>query len=173
MFLLLFELRFSILHVNQLMFNLRNLDMGIMRETLFDELEKLNVRAAKIIFGFGWNTSGKDVINKAKWSTLNDMHKQQLVYLAYKCYHELSPPTLQSIFSKNVHRYQLRNKMTYKLPKPNKDFLKKSISFQAASLWSGLSLELKISRTFKEFKKSVYLKRLRGNLHYHRATGGT
>jgi hypothetical protein len=72
-----------------------------------------------------------------------------------KCYHELSPPTLQSIFSKNVHRYQLRNKMTYKLPKPNTDFLKKSISFQAVSLWNGLSLELKISRTFKEFKKSV------------------
>ena len=90
------------------------------------------------------------------WSTLNDMHKQQLVYLAYKCYHELSPPTLQSIFSKtDVHRYQLRNKMTYKLPKPNTDFLKKSISFQAVSLWNGLSLELKISRTFKEFKKSV------------------
>ena len=77
------------------------------------------------------------------------------LYLAYKCYHELSPPTLQSIFSKNVHRYQLRNKMTYKLPKPNTDFLKKSISFQAVSLWNGLSLELKISRTFKEFKKSV------------------
>jgi hypothetical protein len=49
----------------------------------------------------------------------------------------------------------LRNKMTYKLPKPNTDFLKKSISFQAVSLWNGLSLELKISRTFKEFKKSV------------------
>jgi hypothetical protein len=33
--------------------------------------------------------------------------------------------------------------------------LKKSISFQAVSLWNGLSLELKISRMFKEFKKSV------------------
>ena len=105
---------------------------GSCGKTLFDELEKLQVRAAKIIFGFDWNTPGKDVINKAKWFTLNDMHKQQLVYLAYKCYHELSPPTLQSIFSKNVHRYtmQLRNKITYKLPKPNTDFLKKSVSLE-------------------------------------------
>jgi hypothetical protein len=49
---------------------------GSCGKTLVDELEKLHVRAAKIIFGFDWNTSGKDVINKAKWSTLNDMHKQ-------------------------------------------------------------------------------------------------
>ena len=108
-------------------------------------------------------------LGKTSSTKLNGIHKQQLVYLAYKCYDELSPPTLQSIFSKNVHRYQLRNKMTYKLPKPNTDFLKKSISFQAVSLWNGLSLELKISRTFKNLKS--LLKRLSCNRCVYNSLG--
>ena len=53
---------------------------------MFNELERIHVRAAKVIFGLDWYTSGKDVLAKVKWFTLNTMYKQQLLYLAYKNY---------------------------------------------------------------------------------------
>jgi hypothetical protein len=100
-------------------------------KTLFDELERIHVRPAKVIFGLDWYTSGKDVLAKVKWFVLNSMFKQQLLYLAYKNYYNLFPATLQSPFIKTGQHYELRNKMTYVLPKPNTDYLKKSISYQA------------------------------------------
>ena len=83
------------------------------------------------------------------------MFKQQLLYLAYKNYYNLIPTTLQSLFTKTGHRYELRNKMTYVLPKPNTDYLKKSISYQAVTLWNSLDKELKSTESLAKFKKSV------------------
>ena len=45
---------------------------------------------------------------------------------------------LTSIVTKSNYTYNLRKKMTYMLPKPKTDFLKKSISYQAAVLWNSL-----------------------------------
>ena len=56
---------------------------------------------------------------------------------------------------KTGHRYELRNKITYVLPKPNTEYLKKSISYQAITLWNSLDKELKSTETFDKFKKSV------------------
>ena len=128
---------------------------GSCGKTLFDELERIHVRSAKVIFGLDWYTSGKDVLAKVKWFTLNSMFKQQLLYLAYKNYYNLIPATLQSLFIKTGHRYELRNKMTYVLPKPNTDYLKKSISYQAVTLWNSLDKELKSTESLAKFKKSV------------------
>jgi hypothetical protein len=99
---------------------------GSCGKPLFDELERIHVRSAKVIFGLDWYTSGKDALAKVKWFTLNSMFKQQLLYLAYKNYYNLVPATLslQSLFIKTGHRYELRNKMTCVLPKRNTDYLK-------------------------------------------------
>ncbi len=102
---------------------------GSCGKTMFNELERIHVRAAKVIFGLDWYTSGKDVLAKVKWFTLNTMYKQQLLYLTYKNYYNLQPATLQSLFIKTSHHYGLRNKITYVVPKPNTDYLKKSISY--------------------------------------------
>jgi hypothetical protein len=92
----------------------------------------MHVRAAKIIFRLDWHTSGKDVVKKVKRFTLNTVYKQQLLYLAYKYYHNLAPPTLQTLFRKNVHRYNFRNKMICILPKP-KHGLSEEINFLSSS----------------------------------------
>ena len=86
---------------------------------------------------------------------LNSLYKKQLLYLAYKNYYNLVHATLQSLFMKPGYCYELRNKITYVLPKPNTDFLKKSICYQAITLWNSLDKELKSTETFDKFKKSV------------------
>jgi hypothetical protein len=128
---------------------------GSCGKTMFNELERIHVRAAKVIFGLDWYTSGIDVLAKVKWFTLNTMYKQQLLYLAYKNYYNLLPATLQSLFIKTSHHYGLRNKITYVVPKPNTDYLKKSISYQAVTLWNSVDKELKSTETLARFKKSV------------------
>ena len=48
---------------------------GSCGKTLFNELEKIHVRAAKVILGLDWYTPGKDVLPKAKWFRLNTMYR--------------------------------------------------------------------------------------------------
>ena len=45
--------------------------------------------------------------------------------------------------------------MTYMLPKPKTDFLKKSISYQAAVLWNSLDNSTRAMENFADFKKTL------------------
>ena len=113
---------------------------------MFNELEKIYVRAAKVILGLDWYTSGKDILAKAKWFTLNTMYKQQLLFF---------DKNMQSLLIKTSHRYELRDKITYVVPKPNTEYLKKSISYQAVTLWNSVDKELKSTNSLARFKKAV------------------
>ena len=128
---------------------------GSCGKTLFNELEKIHVRAAKVILGLDWYTPGKDVLAKAKWFTLNTMYKQQLLFFSYKHYYNLLPKEMQSLLIKTSHSYELRDKITYVVPKPNTEYLKKSISYQAVTLWNSVDKELKSTNSLARFKKAV------------------
>ena len=128
---------------------------GSCGKTLFNELEKIHVRAAKVILGLDWYTPKRDVLAKAKWFTLKTMYKQQLLFFSYKHYYNLLTTEMQSLLTKRSHRYELRDKISYVVPKPNTEYLKKSISYQAVTLWNSVDKELKSTNSFARFKEAV------------------
>ena len=83
------------------------------------------------------------------------MYEQQLLSFSYKHYYNLLPEGLQSLLVKTSHRYELRNKITYVVPKPNTEYLKKSISYKAVTLWNSVDKELKLTNSLVRFKTSV------------------
>ena len=62
---------------------------------------------------------------------------------------------MQSLLIKTSHSYELRDKITYVVPKPNTEYLKKSISYQAVTLWNSVDKELKTTNSLARFKKAV------------------
>ena len=70
-------------------------------------------------------------------------------------YDNNTPASLQALFTKSNYTYNLRRKMTYMLPKPKTDFLKKSISYQAAVLWNSLDNSTRAMENFADFKKTL------------------
>ena len=48
---------------------------GPCRKSLFDELEKIHVRAAKIIYGLDWYTPSDQVLAQSKWPTVKDLYE--------------------------------------------------------------------------------------------------
>ena len=75
---------------------------GLCGKTLFDELERIHVRPAKIKYGLDWYTPSDKVLAHANWFSLYDLYKLRLLLLAHKCSYGTTPVSIQTIFKKYV-----------------------------------------------------------------------
>ena len=127
---------------------------GLCGKTLFNELEQLHVRAAKIknIYRLDWYTPRNKVLSHVKWSTIELTYSLRLLYLAYDSFRGHSPVPVQALFKKSNFKYNFRRKLTFLLPMPKTDFLKKSISHKAANLWNSLDNDTRAKDTLLSFK---------------------
>ena len=73
----------------------------------------------------------------------------------------LAPDYLQDLFSIRTTKYNVRNlEMKLNLPKPNTNYLKRSFSYSAASLWNNLPNNLRTIELLKSFKREVDRKKI-------------
>ena len=124
---------------------------GSCGKTLLSELE--HVRAAKLIYGM--DTPSEEVLARAGWTTIGHMYSQKMLLLAYKGYYSLLPIPLQPLFTKCNFKYNLRKKFTLQLARPKTDFLKKSISYNAALRWNSLDNKTRGITNFNCFRSKV------------------
>ena len=128
---------------------------GSCGQVLFSDLESIHVRAAKIIFNLDWCTSSKEVLAIAKWNTLATMYEKRLLILAHQaCYH-LLPCPMSCLFVKYESRYDFRRKMTFKLPRPRTDMIKKACSYKSITRWNALENQMRSICDSDAFKKSL------------------
>ena len=116
-----------------------------------DEIERIHVRAAKIIYKLDWSTSSNQVLVKANWNTIRDVNSKCLLCFAYKCYYGHVPEQLQSFVRKSSYTYDFRKKLSLALPVPKSNYVTNSISYRAASLWSSLTNEHRTSNNIASF----------------------
>ena len=98
---------------------------------------------------------GKDVLATAKWNTLEIMYEKRLLILAYQAYYHLLPCPMNCLFEKYVTSYDLRRKMTFKLPRSNTDMVRKSCSYKSIIRWNALENQMRSIHNIDTFKKSL------------------
>ena len=128
---------------------------GSCGQTFFSNLESIHVRAAKIIFNLDWCTPSKEVLTAAKWNTLETMYEKRLLILAHRAYYHFLPCPMNCLFVKYVSSYDLRRKMTFKLPRPRTDMIKKSCSYKSIIRWNALENQMRSICDIDAFKKSL------------------
>jgi hypothetical protein len=131
---------------------------GSVGKTVWDTLERLHVRAARIILGCAWDTPSTEVKRLANWRTLKLFYDLKLLSLVFNCYHQISPPPppqLQKLFVKRERMYNIRTMNCLRIPKPKTDYLKKSVPYKGAVLWNSLDNELRCLEhtSYKTLKK--------------------
>ena len=122
---------------------------GSCGQVLFSNLESIHVRAARIIFDLDWCTPG----------TLGMMYEKRLLILAHQAYYHLLPCPTNCLFEKYVSSYDLRRKMTFKLPRPKTDMVRKSCSYKSIIRWNALENQMRLIHDIDAFKShsSVFL----------------
>ena len=126
---------------------------------LKDKLQRFQTRAAKIILGANYDTHSVDLFNTLSWDTLENRRTGAKSVLMYKILNDHTAPGLRGSFVRreiDQTNYHLRNTATdLSLPKPKREFLKKSFKYSGAMLWNQLPVEGKIAESLQSFKSVV------------------
>ena len=110
-----------------------------------EKLQKLQNRAARVITSKSYEVRSEDVLKELNWHPLRQRYQINKLILMHKAKNNTLPTSLTEMFHiTNSHRYELRsNNTNYALPKPKTNFMKKSISYSAPSLWNKLPVSVK------------------------------
>ena len=74
----------------------------------------------------------------------------------FKILNGLAPDYVHDLFSIRTTKYNVRNlEMKLNLPKPNPNYLNRSLSYSAASLWNNLPNNLRTIESLRSFKREV------------------
>ena len=113
---------------------------------LLDKLQKLQNRAAHVITDKTYDVRSTDVLNELNWKPLKHQFKNKKEIFTCKVRNNAVPESIHEMFSiKDNQRYDLRNNENHHvLNKPQINFLKKSISYSAASVWNDLPNTAKV-----------------------------
>ena len=108
---------------------------GSCSKSFFDELEKLHVCAAKIIYGLDWYTPSDQVLAQSRCSTVKGLYKYRLLMLAHDSFYNFLPVPIMKLFTK----YECDYNLTFLLPSKTKHWsFRKFTCNEAVSLWNSL-----------------------------------
>ncbi|XP_044181518.1 uncharacterized protein LOC122962463 [Acropora millepora] len=124
--------------------------------TLCDKPQKLQNRAARVITRSSYDVNAKDLLISLRQDNLAKRRKKLKAALMFKILNGLAPDYLQDLFSIRTTKYNVRNlEMKLNLPKPDTNYLKKSFSCSAASLWNNVPHNLRTIKSLRSFKREV------------------
>ena len=130
-------------------------------------LQKLNNHAARVITQTGYEVRFSD--GRLGWSTLDERRNYKSIMM-YKVLNGIAPAYLKIYFSYGAEtsKYCLRGSgVNLSLPKPNTDYMKKSLKFSGAKLWNSLPVQLKLLPTLSSFKRGFGLSDLSSKINLY------
>ena len=134
---------------------------GVCDQKLKDKLQKFQNRAARIIVGASYEIRSADVLQSLAWDNLETRRRTTKAILMFKVLKDYIGPTLKESLIRRNHmqtNYDLRNSHTdLALPKPKREFLKKSFKYSGAKLWNSLSIDTKLAESMHLFKSHLKL----------------
>jgi hypothetical protein len=109
------------------------------------KLQKMQNRAARILTGSSYDVLSKELLRQLNWETLEERRGNKKELLMYKVKNGIAPDSIGNLFNIcDNQNYCLRSNLNnFKLDKPNRNFLKKSISYSGAKCWNDLTNDLK------------------------------
>ena len=141
----------------QSQFDYCNLVWGNCGKTLFDRLQKLQNRAARVLTFSSYDADANRLIRQLDWRDLNTQFQIQKSIMVYKSLNGLVPEYLSSKFVKrNETRYSLRDSVNKLfVPFPRTNFMKNSFTYSGAVLWNSLPCHVREAESLSQFKRLV------------------
>ena len=127
-------------------------------DTLANNLQKLQNRAARIITGASYYRRSADIRHELGWLSLVHMRQHHKAIMMFKVVNGLCPTYLSDMFTFNnsLNDYSLRSSRTnLELPKNRTNYYKNSFAFSGAKVWNALPSNLKEEASLERFKTKL------------------
>ena len=107
---------------------------------LFQSLERLHCRAARLIFNLPKDMASVDVLQRAQWPTLSIYYKSAIFICFHKAFHDRLPFTLIDLISnKRATHYSTRTCASLIVPRFKTRYMKDSVAFRGSVLWNAVT----------------------------------
>ena len=140
-------------------FDYCNIVWGNCGKTLFDRLQKLQNRAARVLTFSRYDADANRLFRQLNWKDLSTQFQIQKALMVYKSLNDLVPGYLSSKFVKRYEtRYSLRDSVNKVIvPFPRTNFMKNSFSYSGAVLWNSLPCDMREGKSYSQFKRLAHL----------------
>ena len=100
------------------------------------KIQKMQNRAARILTGSSYDVPTTDLMRQLKWQTLEDRRDHKKALLMHKVKNGTAPDLIKNLFNIcDNQNYSLRSNLNnFKLDKPKRNFMKKSISYSGCKI---------------------------------------
>eukprot|EP00112_Aurelia_sp_Birch-Aquarium-sp1_P000026 Seg1000.5 transcript_id=Seg1000.5/GoldUCD/mRNA.D3Y31 product="putative RNA-directed DNA polymerase from transposon BS" pseudo=true protein_id=Seg1000.5/GoldUCD/D3Y31 len=120
------------------------------------DLERIHVRAARIIHRLPRDIPDEEILRLAKWDRLDYIYKRMILSIMHKVYQQTAPEALERHFSRKLTRS--RDNLSFELPRCSREIGRTSVRWRGPLLWNTLPINLRSIKgkdTFKNQLKSM------------------
>ncbi len=117
------------------------------------DIEKIHLRAARIIYKIPKTTPENEVLLTANWDEIDYIYKRKILVLMHKAFYNSLPETLEMHFK--PLRTRSRDSHKFEIPRCSKEIGRVSIRHRGPLLWNNLPLELRKVDNLDTFKTSI------------------
>ena len=122
-------------------------------------LQKLQNRAARLIFSVNCSVDATSLISKLHWLPIKKRLSFKLLLMVYKCLHGVSPPYLSDLLTLyQPGRIGLRSsddKLLLSIPKGSKSLGDRSFSIAGPKLWNSIPINIRNAPSIAIFRKRL------------------
>ena len=125
--------------------------------SIFNDLEQLHFKAAKLIYKIPSETPDLDVLRIANWKPLNYIYKRRLATLMYQVKAKTLPEPLTDLFELNKYdnRYSLRNKNDHSHIRYNNEYGRNNVRYRGPIVWNNIPQNIKDAEMQQSFKAKL------------------
>ena len=127
---------------------------------LKEKLQRFQNRVGRVLAGASYDISSSELFERLNWKNFDTRFEFNKTVLVYNILENGHAPCLRQQFSaqnNNTNDYNLRNYCTdLSIPKPKKEFLKRSFKYRGAVLWNNLPYQVKSAASMYAFKRIIH-----------------
>lgn len=134
-----------------------------------DELEKIQLEAARIVTGTTKLVSLQNLYIETGWETLNSRRQQHRLTLFYKMIHNMAPPylvTLVPTLVGEISRYPLRNSDLYQTIDAKSQLYYNSFLPTVVREWNSLGDTVRSSQSIASLKRNISTRSVTPSYYY-------
>ena len=124
--------------------------------SLFQNIEKVHARAARVIYDLPSQTSAEDSLMHARWQSISYIYKRRLLCIMHTIYYETAHHSIKKLFTKkSTSSIGTRNRMKFEVKRFKSAIGINSLQYRGTVLWNSMPDELKQIDNLNTFKRKL------------------
>ena len=127
--------------------------------SLFNDLEHLHIKAAKLIHKLPSGTPDCDALKRARWKPLSYIYKRRLASIMYQVHNDILPIQLTALLGtrSNETSYKLRRSHDFSLVRYHSELGRYSIRYRGPIVWNSIPKFIRNVTSLQLFKEKLKL----------------